>query len=122
MTDLAGTRAADLLTAQPAGQPNLADMLERILDKGMVIAGDIRVNLLDIELLTIKLRLLIVSADRARELGIDWWTHDPFLSSAAPQVLEENQRLRDRVAALEQAALGQATVHQAAVHQGARRG
>ena len=68
---------------QPAGGgggDNLADILERILDKGIVVAGDIRVNLLDIELLTIKLRLLIASADTAREMGIDWWRNDPFLT------------------------------------------
>ena len=62
----------------PAG---LADILERVLDKGIVIAGDIQINLLDIELLTIRLRLLIASADKAREMGIDWWDGDPFLSS-----------------------------------------
>ena len=60
---------------------NLADILERVLDKGIVIAGDIRVNLLDIELLTIKIRLLVASVDKAREIGIDWWEHDPSLSS-----------------------------------------
>jgi hypothetical protein len=63
------------------GQPaQLADVLERVLDKGIVVAGDIRINLLDIELLTVKLRLLIASADKAREMGIDWWEGDPFLS------------------------------------------
>jgi hypothetical protein len=66
---------------QPA--PNLADVLERVLDKGMVIAGDIKISLLDIELLTIRLRLLVASVDKARELGIDWWEHDPSLSSRA---------------------------------------
>src|SRR3954454_23277639 len=59
---------------------NLADILERVLDKGIVIAGDIVINLLDIELLTIKLRLLIASVDTAREMGIDWWQNDPFLT------------------------------------------
>jgi hypothetical protein len=59
----------------------LADVLERVLDKGIVIAGDIQINLLDIELLTIKLRLLVASADKAREMGIDWWEGDAFLSS-----------------------------------------
>jgi hypothetical protein len=64
-----------------SGQPaQLADVLERVLDKGIVIAGDIQINLLDIELLTVKLRLLIASADKARELGIDWWQGDAFLS------------------------------------------
>jgi hypothetical protein len=62
---------------------NLADILERVLDKGVVIAGDIRVNLLDIELLTIKLRLLVASVDKAKEMGIDWWENDPSLSSGA---------------------------------------
>jgi hypothetical protein len=59
---------------------NLADILERVLDKGIVIAGDIQINLLDIELITIKIRLLIASVDRAREMGINWWESDPTLS------------------------------------------
>jgi hypothetical protein len=91
---------------------NLADLLERILDKGIVIVGDIRINLLDIELLTIRLRLLVASVDRAKEMGIDWWEHDPSLSSKARRaeaeagdgdrgLLEENRRLRERLAALE---------------------
>ncbi|MFG2024066.1 gas vesicle protein [Streptomyces sp. NPDC048825] len=68
----------------PGGQgANLADILERVLDKGVVIAGDIRINLLDIELLTIKLRLIVASVDKAKEMGIDWWEHDPTLSSRA---------------------------------------
>jgi hypothetical protein len=67
--------------ARRPGQPQqLADVLERVLDKGIVIAGDIQINLLDIELLTIRLRLLVASADKAREMGIDWWQGDPFLS------------------------------------------
>ncbi len=68
---------------QAAGTANLADILERVLDKGIVIAGDIQINLLDIELLTIKLRLLVASVDKAKEMGIDWWEHDPSLSSGA---------------------------------------
>jgi hypothetical protein len=59
---------------------NLADILERVLDKGIVIAGDIQLNLLDIELITIKIRLLIASVDRAREMGINWWESDPTLA------------------------------------------
>jgi hypothetical protein len=66
-----------------AGGGDLADILERVLDKGIVVAGDIAISLLDIELLTIKLRLLIASADTARKMGIDWWENDPFLSSKA---------------------------------------
>jgi hypothetical protein len=71
--------------ANLAGHPrseSLADVLERVLDKGIVIAGDIQVNLLDIELLTIKLRLVIASVDKAKEIGIDWWERDPTLSRA----------------------------------------
>lgn len=65
------------------GGGDLADILERVLDKGIVVAGDIAISLLDIELLTIKLRLLIASADTAKKMGIDWWENDPFLSSKA---------------------------------------
>ena len=92
----------------PAPQPaNLADVLERVLDKGIVIAGDIKVNLLDIELLTIKIRLLVASVDKAAEMGIDWWRHDPMLSSEAEDggrsrdLEQENRRLRERIEALE---------------------
>ncbi len=80
---------------------NLADILERVLDKGIVIAGDIQVNLLDIELLTIKLRLVVASVDRAREMGIDWWEHDPTLSSGHRELAEENRLLRERIGRLE---------------------
>ncbi|MEU9240953.1 gas vesicle protein [Streptomyces sp. NPDC048385] len=85
------------------GGANLADILERVLDKGIVIAGDIRINLLDIELLTIKLRLVVASVDRAKEMGIDWWEHDPELSTRARsnQLTRENRELRERLAALE---------------------
>src|SRR5205809_6360520 len=62
-----------------AGSAQLADVLERVLDMGIVIAGDIQINLLDIELLTIRIRLLVASADKAKEMRIDWWENDPFL-------------------------------------------
>ncbi|MFE1439577.1 gas vesicle protein [Streptomyces sp. NPDC058739] len=86
-----------------SGGANLADILERVLDKGIVIAGDIRINLLDIELLTIKLRLVIASVDKAKEMGIDWWETDPALSSRArrSELARENARLRERLAELE---------------------
>ncbi|MFE9656328.1 gas vesicle protein GvpJ [Micromonospora sp. NPDC006431] len=71
--------------AQPASD-SLADVLERVLDRGVVIVGDIVVGVLDIELLTLKVRLLVASADTARQMGIDWWLHDPFLNSRAAQV------------------------------------
>jgi hypothetical protein len=84
---------------------SLADVLERVLDKGIVIAGDIKVNLLDIELLTVKIRLLVVSVDKAAELGIDWWRTDPMLSSQAADrdLADENEQLRTRVRELEEA-------------------
>jgi hypothetical protein len=82
------------LESYRSGQPaQLADVLERVLDKGIVIAGDIQINLLDIELLTVKIRLLIASADKAREMGIDWWEGDAFLSSGNGRG-ELEQRLR----------------------------
>ena len=81
-----------------SGQPaQLADVLERVLDKGIVIAGDIQIHLLDIELLTVKIRLLIASADKAREMGIDWWQNDPFLSGE-----NGHKGLEDRLKALEE--------------------
>jgi len=80
---------------------NLADILERVLDKGIVIVGDVRVNLLDIELLTIKIRLLVASVDKAREIGIDWWEHDPSLSKGSRELAEENRQLLERIRALE---------------------
>src|SRR5690348_1203333 len=86
------------------GPANLADILERVLDKAIVIAGDIQINLLDIELLTIKLRLLIASVERAQEMGINWWESDPTLSSNAGELEEENRDLRERLDRLEKAA------------------
>ncbi len=85
------------------GPSNLVDVLERVLDKGIVIAGDIQINLLDIELLTIKLRLLVASVDRAREMGINWWETDPSLSTVAGELEDENRELRDRLDRLERA-------------------
>jgi len=64
---------------------NLADILERVLDKGIVIAGDVKVKLVDIELLTIQIRLLICSVDKAREMGIDWWTRESYLAGPRQQ-------------------------------------
>jgi len=84
-----------------SGQPaQLADVLERVLDKGIVIAGDIQINLLDIELLTVKIRLLIASADKAREMGIDWWQGDPFLSRNGNGELEDRLRKLEEKAGL----------------------
>ena len=99
MTDIYSSSSR---TPQRTGQSQqLADVLERVLDKGIVIVGDIQVRLLDIELLTIKIRLLIASVDKAREIGIDWWEHDPTLSSGQRDLAEENRRLRERIGELE---------------------
>jgi hypothetical protein len=94
------------LPGRPDTTANLADILERVLDKGIVIAGDIQINLLDIELLTIKLRLLVASVDKAREMGINWWESDPSLQSGdgddGHQRLEQDNRdLRERLERLE---------------------
>ena len=83
---------------QPA---QLADVLERVLDKGIVIAGDIQINLLDIELLTIRLRLLVASADKAREMGIDWWEGDPFLGRGRGSELEDRVKRLEAATGLE---------------------
>jgi hypothetical protein len=94
-----GSRSNTLSTYGTRHPQQLADVLERVLDKGIVIAGDIQINLLDIELLTIRLRLLVASADKAKEMGIDWWQGDPFLASG-----RHRSRLEDRVRRLESAA------------------
>ena len=88
------------LAARPQTD-SLADVLERVLDKGIVIAGDIQINLLDIELLTIKLRLVVASVDKAKEIGIDWWESDPALNRGSRELAEENERLRARLDRLE---------------------
>lgn len=80
---------------------NLAEILERVLDKGIVIAGDISISLADIELLKIKIRLLVASVDKAKEIGIDWWEGDPALSSRARQLEQQNEELRTRLERLE---------------------
>ncbi len=79
----------------------LADVLERVLDKGIVIAGDISVSVGSTELLNIRIRLLISSVDKAKEIGINWWESDPYLSSQAQQLLTENQQLHARLEGLE---------------------
>jgi Gas vesicle protein len=79
----------------------LADVLERVLDKGIVIAGDISVSVGSTELLSIRIRLLISSVDKAKEMGINWWESDPFLSSQSRQLVETNQKLIERVEGLE---------------------
>ena len=109
-----GSSGAAGLPGRPETTASLADILERVLDKGIVIAGDIQINLLDIELLTIKLRLLVASVDKAREMGINWWEGDPSLQAldsgegngdgdtgGMRQLEQENQELRERLDRLE---------------------
>jgi hypothetical protein len=67
-----------------SGTTNLIDILDRVLDKGLVIAGDIRVSLANVELLTIRIRLLVCSVDKAEEIGLNWWKHDPNLTTPIP--------------------------------------
>jgi hypothetical protein len=109
---------------RPESRDSLVDILDRVLDKGVVIAGDISINLLDIELLTIKIRLLIASVDKAKEMGIDWWARDPQLTDTSKRsdrrgggndrqrlhgkgagddtrLADENRQLRERLARLE---------------------
>ena len=84
----------------------IVDVLEKILDKGVVIAGDITVGIADVELLTIKIRLIVASVDKAKEIGMDWWETDPYLSSKAADsntkaLEEENRKLHERLETLE---------------------
>ncbi len=85
---------------------NLADLLDRVLDKGVVIVGDIKIDLVEVELLTIKIRLLIASVDKAKAIGINWWEGDPFLKATELKKLtEENGELKKRIAQWKQKAI-----------------
>ena len=87
-----------LITARP---PGLVDVLDRILDKGLVIAGDIKVSLANVELLTLQIRLLVCSIDKAEQIGLNWWRYDSNLTTRAAAAEAENAELRERLAALE---------------------
>ncbi|MGO4886205.1 gas vesicle protein [Anaerobacillus sp. MEB173] len=76
---------------------NILEILEKILDKGVVIAGDIKISLADVELLTIKIRLIVASVDKAKEIGLDWWESDPYLSTKAKSLEAENRLLKEEV-------------------------
>ena len=90
------------LTASPTrGNAGLVDILDRVLDKGLVVAGDIKVSLAEVELLTIRIRLMICSIDKAEEIGLDWWKYDRHLSPGREQVLQENLELREQLRLLE---------------------
>jgi len=87
----------------PNSSTNLADILERVLDKGIVIAGDIKIQLADVDLINIKIRLLVASVDKAMEMGINWWQQDSYLSSKAKEteMEKENEMLKKRLDVLE---------------------
>ncbi|MEL6838795.1 MAG: gas vesicle protein [Pseudomonadota bacterium] len=85
----------------PAQGDGLADVLERILDKGVVIAGDVSISLVGIELLTIRLRLLIATVDKAKEMGINWWENDPRLTAQTTTLETQNEALLARISVLE---------------------
>ncbi len=87
-----------LITARP---PGLVDVLDRILDKGLVIAGDIKVSLANVELLTLQIRLLVCSIDKAEQIGLNWWRYDTNLTTRAERSEAENAELRARLAELE---------------------
>ncbi|HEX5833537.1 MAG TPA: gas vesicle protein [Pyrinomonadaceae bacterium] len=87
-----------LITARP---PGLVDVLDRILDKGLVIAGDIKVSLANVELLTLQIRLLVCSIDKAEQIGLNWWRYDTNLTTRAERAEAENLELRERLSVLE---------------------
>ena len=91
-------------TIEPAYRRStgLVDVLDRVLDKGLVIAGDIRVSLAEVELLTIRIRLLVCSIDKAEQIGLDWWRNDPNLSVAARRLSLENESLRQEIRTLQE--------------------
>ena len=90
------------LTANPSrSSAGLVDVLDRVLDKGLVVAGDIKVSLAEVELLTIRIRLMICSIDKAEQIGLDWWKYDRHLSPGREQVLQENHELREQLRLLE---------------------
>ena len=91
----------DLTGSSNRGSAGLIDILDRVLDKGLVVAGDIRVSLAEVELLTIRIRLMICSIDKAEQIGLDWWKYDRHLSPGRKQVVDENLELREQLKQLE---------------------
>ena len=85
----------------PGRSSGLVEVLDRVLDKGLVVAGDIKVSLAEVELLTIRIRLLICSIDKAEQIGLDWWKYDHHLSPGKQALSAENDNLRKQVRTLE---------------------
>jgi hypothetical protein len=84
-----------------ARSSGLVDVLDRILDKGLVVAGDIKISIAEVELLTIRIRLLVCSIDKAEQIGLDWWKHDRHLSMGGSELAAQNEELREQVRRLE---------------------
>src|SRR5437868_3173398 len=93
---------SDLTGTPTRGSAGLVDILDRVLDKGLVVAGDIRVSLAEVELLTIRIRLILCSIDKAEEVGLDWWKHDHHFAPSRNAAAAENAALRRQIATLEQ--------------------
>jgi hypothetical protein len=91
----------DLTGSPTRGNAGLVDILDRVLDKGLVVAGDVKVSLAEVELLTIRIRLIICSIDKAEEIGLDWWKYDRHLSPGREHLLKENLQLREQLQLLE---------------------
>ena len=109
---------SSLITARP---PGLVDVLDRILDKGLVIAGDIKVSLANVELLTLQIRLLVCSIDKAEQIGLNWWRYDTNLTTRAERAEAENVELRERLAELEREVRQLSAPPQPATKGGAKR-
>ncbi len=80
----------------------LVDVLDRVLDKGLVIAGDIKISIAEVELLTVRIRLMVCSIDKAEQIGLDWWRHDRHLTMGSDELVVENEQLKERIRRLEQ--------------------
>jgi Gas vesicle protein len=89
---------SDLQVQRASG---LVDVLDRVLDKGLVVAGDVKISLAEVELLTIRIRLIVCSIDKAQEIGLDWWKHDSHLSPGKNRLSAENEELRKQIRLLE---------------------
>src|SRR5437868_5743401 len=89
---------------QPSNQraSGLVDVLDRVLDKGLAVAGDIKISLAEVELLTIRIRLIVCSIDKAQEIGLDWWKYDPHFAPGRPAAIQDGDGLRRQIAALEE--------------------
>src|ERR1700716_1351552 len=79
----------------------LVDVLDRVLDKGLAVAGDIKISLAEVELLTIRIRLIVCSIDKAQEIGLDWWKYDHHLAPGKQPLMAENESLRKQIQILE---------------------